>query len=587
MHAGAGREGALRVALGTPAHLPQDGGTPADPGPAARGGKREKRPIAKPWRLETRRSRRGGRGSAPTDEERRAAAEANLRSYSEPVCVADDQFVGPLRASVSGPGEGAGRAPRGCARVGRAPAAVVPEGAQPLARGAGARSGSREALEIEALALPAPCRLPSRPPACPARSPGASAIVDADRAASGVRRGGTSPGKVSSSDELLDAGARRRPGPLALRVARRAATDSTRRPTTRAGGASFARSRNSTGSADVEAIHQQSVTRSLSPASKGDLVAAKAAAADLAAALLPSPGSSKEDEEDAWLRKEYARAREASAEIAQWTKPKKLAGIGEQLASLDAVIAERDLEALLGHLYASSAGDPDDLYYQDPAFVRRHAFHATDPQGRLVERFFARTELVTAKAGGGARVTGSVFGLADVLGQLHADQLPHKAGASIDNDDIRAGLVGPIRRMSVMLLDDDALEFVAEAPAGQPRSFAAALAGTSVDGSLARLERVGSRSRAAISPRSSSRRSGPEFTFRGSLAEPLPLRSLPDRPSRSSWAAPRPRSSALASAAEAKERSRTAAEEIRGGGGAGTARGVRPARRLVRGAGSA
>ena len=87
-----------------------------------------------------------------------------------------------------------------------------------------------------------------------------------------------------------------------------------------------------------------------------------------------------------------------------------------------------------------------------------------------MERFFTRTELVTAKAGGGARVTGSVFGLADVLGQLHADQLPHKAGASIDNDDIQAGLVGPIRRMSVMRLDDDALDFVAN-PAGRPTSF--------------------------------------------------------------------------------------------------------------------
>jgi len=96
-----------------------------------------------------------------------------------------------------------------------------------------------------------------------------------------------------------------------------------------------------------------------------------------------------------------------------------------------------------------------------------------------VERIFAKTELVTAHAGGGSRVTGSVFGLPDVLGQLHADQLPHKAGAFIVNDDIRAGLVGAVRRMSAMRLDDDALRYVA-ASCRASEQLHAALAGVSL-----------------------------------------------------------------------------------------------------------
>jgi hypothetical protein len=65
------------------------------------------------------------------------------------------------------------------------------------------------------------------------------------------------------------------------------------------------------------------------------------------------------------------------------------------------------------------------------------------------------------EAGGGFRISGSVFGLPDILGLLHAEQIPYKPGAFIGNDQIRSGLVGPVRRMSPARIDDDALAFVA------------------------------------------------------------------------------------------------------------------------------
>jgi len=45
---------------------------------------------------------------------------------------------------------------------------------------------------------------------------------------------------------------------------------------------------------------------------------------------------------------------------------------------------------------------------------------------------FMRTTVVTAADGkGGARITGSLFGLPDVLGLLHADQLAYAPGAGV------------------------------------------------------------------------------------------------------------------------------------------------------------
>ena len=140
----------------------------------------------------------------------------------------------------------------------------------------------------------------------------------------------------------------------------------------------------------------------------------------------------------------------------------------------------------------------------------------------------------------GRRVTGSIFGLPDVLGGLHADQLRHEPLSFIANDDIRAGLVGPIHRMSAVMLDDDALEFVAAYLPG----VGAALRGPGrIDSgrALPDLERPGSGPRAAIATRACLEGRSQAVSRRRSFGLPLSLRSLAHRtPDRSSPAA-RPR----------------------------------------------
>jgi hypothetical protein len=58
-------------------------------------------------------------------------------------------------------------------------------------------------------------------------------------------------------------------------------------------------------------------------------------------------------------------------------------------------------------------------------------------------------------------VSGSLFGLPEVLGLLHADQLSYRSGAGIPTEEFRSGLVAPIWQMSSARLDDDGLEVVA------------------------------------------------------------------------------------------------------------------------------
>jgi hypothetical protein len=182
-----------------------------------------------------------------------------------------------------------------------------------------------------------------------------------------------------------------------------------------------------------------------------------------AAALLDRLGLAEEEtasREDERLREEYERAREALERFGKISKPASAAQLEKDLAAVDAVFAERVLEALLGHVYAAAAGDPEDLYYDDPDFVRRHSFRTVEKGGRIVESAFAPTMLTSESTGGGSRIAGSLFGLSDVLGLLHADQITYTPGAAISNEVIRSGLVGPIRRVSAARLDDDALVFV-------------------------------------------------------------------------------------------------------------------------------
>ena len=205
----------------------------------------------------------------------------------------------------------------------------------------------------------------------------------------------------------------------------------------------------------------------------------RAEAAESAAALLDRLALAEEENArrvDERVRDEYERAREALDRLGKITKPASAGQLEKEFDAADTVFAERVLEALLGHVYAAAAGDPDDLYYDDPDFVRRHSFRTVEKGGRFVESAFSPTMLTSETTGGGSRVAGSLFGLADVLGLLHADQITYSPGAAISNEIIRSGLIGPIRRVSAARLDDDALAYV-DASCRVTEELVAALAG--------------------------------------------------------------------------------------------------------------
>jgi hypothetical protein len=226
---------------------------------------------------------------------------------------------------------------------------------------------------------------------------------------------------------------------------------------------------------DVEEIHRGRDAL-VAAAGRGDAPATRAAAADLADRLEISEESGESGGSvDERVREEFENAREALDRVGKLSRPAAPSALERDLAPVDAAIAERLLEALLGHVYSVAAGDPEDLYYEDPDFVRRHSFRTIVKGGRIVESAFSPTMLTSESTGGGSRVSGSLFGLADVLGLLHVDQITYAPGASITNENIRSGLVGPVRRVSAARLDDDALQFVA-ASCRATEELAAALA---------------------------------------------------------------------------------------------------------------
>jgi hypothetical protein len=212
---------------------------------------------------------------------------------------------------------------------------------------------------------------------------------------------------------------------------------------------------------DLRAIHAARDAL-VAAAAAGDVASAQTAAGALVDRLaLSAESGGVGARDDGRVLEEYEAARSALERLGKTSRAVPPAELEKNLAAVDAVVAERLLEALLGHVYAAAAGDPDDLYYEDPDFVRRHSFRTVEKSGRTVQSAFSPTELSSEATGGGSRVSGSLFGLADVLGLLHADQITYKPGASISNESIRSGLVGSVWRMSVARLDDDALQFVA------------------------------------------------------------------------------------------------------------------------------
>jgi hypothetical protein len=212
----------------------------------------------------------------------------------------------------------------------------------------------------------------------------------------------------------------------------------------------------------------------LAAAGKRDLDSARHAVTVLAEGIGAGDSAEEPEETDRRIIEEEKRARDFLAE-AEKLPAGGLSQLAMRMGAVDALLVERLFEAILGHVYSISAGDPGDLYYQDPDFVREHSFRSEEKGGRALVSPFGPTILSPRETGGGFRISGSVFGLSDVLGLLHAEQISYNPGAFIGNEQIRSGLVAPVRRMSPARIDDDALTFVA-ASCRATEQFAAALA---------------------------------------------------------------------------------------------------------------
>jgi hypothetical protein len=372
----------------------------------------------------------------------RSAAEAWRRSLSEAACFPDDEIAGPP-------------APAFFAERRALEEAMGASGLDPRSAEDWLTEALETAAEVEQGGADAPSRAPV-PARRPGALPGTFLLADASEPAPELAVAEVPEPSATSDDLLTEATAGRgAPASFEWRGGRYrfdpCADDAARRR-------QFREKQRLVWLAALESLHARRDAL-VAAAAAGDLGAAKSALAELSKEMGLFPADRGRRDETP-LARDLARARDASSDLSRISKPKQLSRVAEEIGRFDAVLAERHLEAYLGHVYASYA-EPDDLYYQDADFVRRHAFHPPAPGGKLVGSAFARTALVDQPDGGGSRVTGSIFGLSDALGLLHADQVPRKPGASIGSEEIRSGLVAAVHRMSAVLLDDDALTVVA------------------------------------------------------------------------------------------------------------------------------
>ena len=148
----------------------------------------------------------------------------------------------------------------------------------------------------------------------------------------------------------------------------------------------------------------------------------------------------------------------------------------EGIERLDVLLAERTLEALAVHVYSSGVLEPEDLPFTDALLVKRHSYSWLRRPGVPVSSPFDPARIESKTEGAPLRLAGSVSGLAEPLGLLHADGLVYDARSSIANDGVRAGLVVPVALLTPARLDDDVLGFVALA-CRATEQFAAAVAG--------------------------------------------------------------------------------------------------------------
>ena len=79
----------------------------------------------------------------------------------------------------------------------------------------------------------------------------------------------------------------------------------------------------------------------------------------------------------------------------------------------------------------------------------------------MFESPFGPTRVEALGAGRGSRIAGSLSGVPDALGLLHVEQLVVTPQPALGSEQVKAGLVGPLVRVTPARLDDDALRVVA------------------------------------------------------------------------------------------------------------------------------
>ena len=197
--------------------------------------------------------------------------------------------------------------------------------------------------------------------------------------------------------------------------------------------------------------------RALALAAKGDAAATRASLEALLADLGAVPVAREADERVGAVA---AGGRLVLGQLQGATNDAARALLEAGLPRLDALRAERTLEALAVHVYSSGVLDPDDLPFADALLVKRHGLAwAPRPAGAPSSPF----ETARVEPKGETTVlhlSGAFASLPEPLGLLHAEGLVYGKGSFIANDRVRGGIVSPAVLLASVRVDDELLRFV-------------------------------------------------------------------------------------------------------------------------------
>jgi hypothetical protein len=196
----------------------------------------------------------------------------------------------------------------------------------------------------------------------------------------------------------------------------------------------------------------------LSSARAGNVEETRAAVGALLESLGAIPPGREADERVAATA---SGARHVLGTLQSATEGNVLTLLEAGLSRLDALRAERTLEALAVHVYSGFVLDPGDLTFADSRLVRTHSLSWGPRKGIVVPSPFQPTRIETPDEGASLRLAGGWTGIGGPLGLLHAEGLVYDGGAFLSNDAVRAGLVLPAVLFTPARLDDEALRFVA------------------------------------------------------------------------------------------------------------------------------